>query len=633
LRTQPLVAAHLKKDFGAFCRSAWPHLHPGAKLSWTPAHDLICEHLVAVWQGRTKRLIANCPPRFAKSSIVNIFFPIWVWLQDPTKAFLCCSYEIDLATNHNLDRRRLMDSKWFRNLFGECFTLSTDRSQAGEFSNTAGGVMQAASTNSKAQGRGGDIIIVDDPLSADAATSETFRNETNSWFVHQLPQRLNDPSQSAIVVVAQRLHQNDPCGFLLAHEENDWTLLKLALIAEEDQAWTFPISGRVWKRKKGECLDPNRWSPKAVRQRQQNRLVWSGQFQQEPAPTEGNLIRVDDILYFGGRDPQTGALDPGLPESFERKIISVDCSFKDLRTSDYVALIVVGIVGARRYLLHVTNAHLDLAGTENEIRNAHATFGPITAVLVEDKANGPAVVSHLKEEISGVIGVNPEGGKMARLVAAAPEFQAHNWLVERNGPWTHKLVEQLTMFPNAKNDDITDAITQAAIWLQANTYELGLLDYFKAVASGAKKMVASVQERRLGRLSGQNRSAAAEEPKFPVTKDEWQVWTERQQAPPCPHPDCKNPSTFLQSDRSHRFHIHCRQCGRVDGQDPPGADKPDHVHRWRSIPGGYEKCDDCAEQRPTNAARHLTPVGISRKDYAAGVGRFRGCGRFGQSIQ
>jgi hypothetical protein len=142
LRAKPLVAAHLKKYFATFCRAVWPHLHPGAKRSWTPAHDLICEHLVGVWQGRTKRLIVNCPPRFAKSSIVTILFPVRVWLQHPRKAFLCCSYEIDLATNHNLDRRRLMDGTWFRDFFAHAFTLSTDRSQAGEFSNIGCGIMQ-----------------------------------------------------------------------------------------------------------------------------------------------------------------------------------------------------------------------------------------------------------------------------------------------------------------------------------------------------------------------------------------------------------------------------------------------------------------------------------------------------------
>ncbi len=484
IRAKPYVAEHLKKDFAAFCRAAWPILHPGTKLSWTTGHEAICDYLVAVSEKKLTRLIINCPPRYAKSSIVTILFPIWIWLQDPTRCFLGCSYEIDLATNHNLDRRRVMESKWFRDLFGNLFQLSSDRSQAQEFSTTAGGMMQAALTASKAQGRGGDLICVDDPISGDFVYSDSFRNEVNAWFERQLPQRLNNPSESAIVVVMQRLHQNDPTGFLTSQEESEWTLLKLPLIAEEEQSIVFPHSLRVWKRKKGDCLDPKRWSPRTVRERQRNRLVWASQFQQEPMAAEGNLIRTDDILFFGGRDPQTGVMDPGLPENFDRKIISVDCAFKDLRTSDYVAVIVVGVKGSRRYLLHVTNAHLDLTGTENEIRNCHAAYGPISATLVEDKANGSSVIAHLKEEIPGLIAIDPQGGKMARVVAASPEFQVHNWIIERNGPWAHKVVEQLTMFPNAKNDDITDAITQATIWLQSNSHTYGLLEWLKGIAEG-----------------------------------------------------------------------------------------------------------------------------------------------------
>jgi predicted phage terminase large subunit-like protein len=556
LRARPLVAEHLRKDFGAFCRACWPHLHAGAKLNWTPGHDLIAEHLVATWQGQFKRLIINCPPRYGKSSIVTILWPIWLWLQSPTLAFLACSYEIDLSTNHNLDRRKLMDSKWFRDLFGNFFQLATDRSQAGEFQNTAGGLMQAASVNSKAQGRGGDYLIIDDPLSADAAFSETFRNETNSWFLHQLPQRLNNPNESRIVIVMQRLHQNDPAGFLLGQEESEWTLLKLPLVAEEDETWRFPISGRVWRRPKGTCLDPKRWSSKVIKERQRNRLIWAGQFQQNPASAEGNLIRVDEIMFYGGRDPVTGIQDPSLPDRFDRKIISVDCSFKGTSGADFVAVIVVGVLGARRYLLHVTNAHLDLTGTENEIRNARALFAPISAVLVEETANGAAIVSRLKEEIPALIGVAPEGGKMSRMQATAPEFQARNWFIERNGPWAHKITEQLTMFPVGKNDDISDAISQAAIWLQQNTYELGFVDFLKNLASGKGKPAASTQTvlqskavPKTGPVQARSEGSKGQPPS----------------PPPCEA--CRATCTVWTSGGipGHPFAVRCNQCGAIDG--------------------------------------------------------------------
>lgn len=585
LMARPQLAEAMKKDFGLFCRQAWPHLHRGSPLSWTVWHDLICEHLVLVHQKKLLRLIVNCPPRFAKSSIVTILWPIWCWLQSPTLDFLCCSYEIDLSTNHNQDRRQLLDSKWFKGLFGESVKLSTDRSQAGEFSNVHGGTMMAASSNSKAQGRGGDIVVCDDLLSADMAFSETFRNETNSWLTHQLPQRLNNPSESAIVVVAQRLHQNDPCGYLLAQEDSDWFLLKLALIAEEDETWTLPISGRVVHRKKGECLDPKRWSKRVVAQRQQNRLVFAGQFQQEPMDPAGNMIKTDDIQYFGGRDPKTNVLDPVAPAEFDRKIISVDCAFKDKPSNDYVVVLVVGVVASRRYILHVTNAHLDLDGTMNEIRNARNLYGPISGILIEDKANGSSVISKLSQEIPGVVPVEPQGGKMARVVATAPEFQAKNWWVERTGAWAHKIAEQLTMFPNARNDDIADAVSQAAVWLQANSFaENSLIEWMKAGASGAYDT--RREERRLAQKNRELAITASSSGHRPTV------------CPACPLG--KNPDGTKMEGHATRYsptnQILC-DCGAADGVLPAIADTPcphylDGKHRMVAA-GGAMHCTGC----------------------------------------
>jgi hypothetical protein len=180
----------LASDLGAFCRAAWSTLHPGTKLVWNWHMDLLCEHLMLVQRRQTKRLIANVPPRTAKTSVVSICFPCWCWLQNPAEHFLCASYEIDLSTQHNWDRRRLIASTWFQSMFADRFKLATDRALAESFSNQSGGAMNAASVNSKAMGRGGSIAIVNDPLSADQAYSDALRNEVNAWFVHMLPQRL-----------------------------------------------------------------------------------------------------------------------------------------------------------------------------------------------------------------------------------------------------------------------------------------------------------------------------------------------------------------------------------------------------------------------------------------------------------
>jgi predicted phage terminase large subunit-like protein len=130
-----------------------------------------------------------------------------------------------------------------------------------------------------------------------------------------------------------------------------------------------------------------------------------------------------------------------------------------------VAICVIGVKGRKRYLLNVVNQRLDAGATEAEIRRQRDVHRPISAVLVEGKANGSAVVQRLKVNVPGVIEINPEGGQDARMSAVAPEWQAGDWLVDRNAGWTEPLIEQITMFPNARNDDMCDAMSQASAWL------------------------------------------------------------------------------------------------------------------------------------------------------------------------
>jgi predicted phage terminase large subunit-like protein len=209
---------------------------------------------------------------------------------------------------------------------------------------------------------------------------------------------------------------------------------------------------------------PARFPSATVEQLRSRRLVFAGQYQQRPAPVEGNLIKRSEVRYYGGIDPRTGVPDERLPERFDRKLISVDCAFKDLATSDYVAIGVIGVSGRKRFVLNLINKHLDAAATEAEIRRQRDAYYPISAVLVEDKANGPAVIQRLKVNVPGVIEINPQGGKTARMFAAAPEWQGGDWFLDRNAAWTEPFVEQITTFP-AGYDDMADMMSQAACWL------------------------------------------------------------------------------------------------------------------------------------------------------------------------
>jgi predicted phage terminase large subunit-like protein len=453
-----------ERDLACFVRLAWPILQPGRELIWSWHYDLLCEYLARVKQRAIRRLLVNVPPRTAKSTIATICFPCWIWATEPHHCFLCASYSRELSTEHSVARRNLLLSEWYQRNWGNRFQLASDQNLKTQFDNNRHGQMIATSVGGTVTGKGGDTLIVDDPLSADQAVSTVERKNANDWFEGTLRSRLNDPRQGAIVVIMQRLHELDLTGFLLQTEKDEWTQLKIPLEAEEHESWTYPISGHVYRRVPGEVLQPERFSPEYVENLKKHALTFAGQYQQRPAPLEGNIIKRAHIRYYGGIDPVTGQPDETLPQQFDLEVLSIDCAFKDLETSDFVAIGRIGLKGHKRYLLKVINAHLGMSATEDAIRREREARH-VNATLVEDKGNGPAIIERLRRNLPGVIAVNPAGGKLARFMAAAPEWEAGDWYVDRNAAWTEPFIQQIITFPNAAHDDMADMMSQASIWL------------------------------------------------------------------------------------------------------------------------------------------------------------------------
>lgn len=459
----------MELNLAEFFKAAWKVIEPGRPLLWSWHYELLAEYLTLIARKQLRRLIINVPPRSAKSNFITKCFPVWMWLQNPTASFLFASYSNSLSTDHSVERRNLIQSPWHQSLWADKYQLAGDRNLTTQYSNDRTGQMISTSTGSGAEGRGGDIAILDDPMSSQQAMSDVERTAANKWISNTLKQRLNDPATASIIIVMQRLHELDTTGFVEQEDPGAWTKIEIPLVAEKDEEWLFPISGRVHLRKEGEVLQPTRFTPEIVEEKKRNRLVFAGQYQQRPAPLEGNLIKRSEVRYFGGKDPVTGAADEALPLNFDRKIISVDCAFKDTKTSNYVAIGTIGISGRKRFLLDVVNAHLDVAATEMEIRRKRDQYtdedGYVSAILVEDKANGPAVIQRLQQNVTGVIEIEPEGGKIARFVSVAPEWQAGDWYIDRTAAWAEPFVQQITMFPMAANDDMCDMMSQAGIYL------------------------------------------------------------------------------------------------------------------------------------------------------------------------
>jgi len=391
---------------------AWDTLEPKNAYLHNSHIGLIAEHLEAVNQGDIKRLIINIPPRYMKSLCVSVMWPVWTWIQNPELRWIFASYSQSLATKHSIDRRQLIQSQWFQNRWSKLFKLTEDQNQKTEFMNNRRGHMISTSVGGTATGKGGDIIVVDDPHNPLEASSDLLRKKAIDFFDQTLTTRLDNKKNGSIVVVMQRLHEEDLTGHLL--EQGDWTHLCIPSIAESKTIYSFPVSKKEKIYVDNEALFPNRENIADLEKQKRalGSIAFAAQYQQRPTPAEGALIKKSWLRFYSD-----------IPQKFDEVIQSWDLSFKDSENSDYVVGQVWGRIGANKYLLDQVRERLSFPDTIRVFKNMTAKWPKAYRKLIEDKANGPAIISALKNEISGIIAVNPTESKRARLSAITPQIE------------------------------------------------------------------------------------------------------------------------------------------------------------------------------------------------------------------
>src|SRR6267142_2126210 len=221
----------LRQDLGTFAARCFQDLNPQTELAMNWHLEVIAAKLTAVREGKIRRLIINLPPRHLKSLMASIAFPAWRLGHDPSAPILCVSYALDLADKLARDCRSIMLSPWYQQIFPT--RLAPHRQAVQEFLTTRHGHRLATSNGGVLTGRGADIILIDDPLKPEEALSDAQRKTANEWFDHTLYSRLNDKQHGAIVIIMQRLHEDDLVGHVLAQEP--WEVLNFPAIAENDE--------------------------------------------------------------------------------------------------------------------------------------------------------------------------------------------------------------------------------------------------------------------------------------------------------------------------------------------------------------------------------------------------------------
>jgi len=459
-----------------FVAQAWHVVEPATPFADNWHIGAICEHLEAVHRGEIRRLLINIPPRFLKSTTVSVMYPAWTWIHRPAHKFLCGSYALKLSIRDNLKMRRLVQSPWYRERWGRGFNLvdgsdwgdpdgfemTSDQNQKIRFENDRSGYRIAFGFEGGVMGEGGDDVIVDDPHDRDSAHSDAERESSITTFKEAITTRLNDPAKSAIIVVMQRLHEHDLSGQVLAQGGYEHLLMPMHFDPKRSKrtvvGWSDP------RTETGELLHPARFTEEVVAEWEANlgSYAAAGQLEQMPAPAEGGILKRASWRFYNDD------VEPRLPEKFDFELQSWDMAFKGLKTSNFVAGQAWGKLEANCFMKpDEVYAQLDFPGT----CEAFVTFSdrhPYATKLVEDKANGPAVISTLKGKIPGIIGVNPDGGAEAVAHSVAPYVEAGNvWLpnpwharsdkdgrvpagsaVREDRRWVLRFIENAAKFPN-----------------------------------------------------------------------------------------------------------------------------------------------------------------------------------------
>jgi predicted phage terminase large subunit-like protein len=507
----------------AFVKASWPVIEPGTTYVHGFHIDAICEHLEAVVNGEIRKLIINISPRCMKSTLCSIAFPAWVWINSPERKFLYSSYGLHLSMRDSRKCNALIKSAWYQRNWSEKFKILTakggqDTKQ--RFDNDKGGFRIATATNVGTTGDGGDIIFYDDPNDLAQMNSDAYVEQVIFFHEHVMRSRLNDPKTGVRICIQQRSSERDMTGHILSTEQG-WDHLVIPMEYEGSKkatsiGWTDP------RKEHGDLMCEERIGPLEVADLKRNVIAWNGQYQQRPAPGEGAKFRREWIRFWNPShiavDPQTeehkpvrlevpGAKEPlytipkTIPVAFEQVLQSWDMNFKDAEENDLVSGQTWGRVGANCYLIGRRSGHFDFVRTLTEFRAMSSDF-PCPEKLIEDKANGPAVVSTLKNEIPGIIPVTPEGDKVCRANAVTPYFESGNVYLPNQEiyPWVKDFIEQLCNFPKAKHDDDVDAMTQGLIRLFATHANAALPEFRTAPRVGEPQSACHVIEHKDLRL-------------------------------------------------------------------------------------------------------------------------------------
>lgn len=427
-------------------------------------HATVIEQLQRVIDGECSRLILQVPPRHGKSLLASQLLPAAYLLAHPDRFVGISSYSAELAEGF---------SRKARDFYRDGGGLLNPSSQAVNSWNTeGGGGLWAAGVGGAITGRSGHLLIIDDPVkNREDAESDRIMEKLNDWYTSTLYTRL-EPQVGAIVVIQTRWSENDMIGQLLENEMNvsekgreNWTIVDLpALYEQEGDRPPLPSHCEIiqdWRTEYGQALCPQRYDVEDLERIREavGSRDFASLYQQRPAPEGGNMFDPNWWQYYSH--------DSVMPD-FSRIMLSVDATFTATSKSDFVVGAVVGQAGNRFYVLDLVREKLDVVGTMNMINRMYQRHA-LSGTILELAASGYAVYQMMSTRVPGLIGFKPEKSKEARASGLVPVVEAGNVFLPASATWLDAFINEFSLFPASKNDDMVDAITMAINYMCQRT--------------------------------------------------------------------------------------------------------------------------------------------------------------------
>lgn len=418
------------------------------------------QFLKDMFAGLRPVLVFGAPPQHGKSDIVSRYLPAFAFGLNPDMRIGGLSYAKDLASDMNRDVQRIMMSEEYANIFPETalnkkrvVTIDVEAKRNSETFEITGrkGVYVGQGVGGPLTGKKLDLGLIDDPIkNAKEALSTTIKNSVWNWYASTFLTRLS--KNSGQIIMATRWATDDLSGKVLAMNNRARYLV-------------FPAINE-----KGEALVPELHPIEKLLETKATLgdYFWSAMYQQSPKTIGGSVFKEFGIRHYLPKD---------LPQRFDKVIQSWDLTFKGSEGTDYVVGQVWGKYGANSFLLYERRERMSFTQSIAAIHLAVKLYPDARVKLIEDKANGPAVMDSLRNEVSGLTPVNPDGSKVARAHAMTAEWEAGNIFLPHPdvAPWVTEWIDEITTFPSGAHDDRVDAMTQAIRYLYANHTNYGAI--------------------------------------------------------------------------------------------------------------------------------------------------------------